>query len=156
MGFFKKKEQNKQEAIAPRERNSMKNEKDPIASILAKEMIIKGEIFFKGKARFDGTVEGDIAGEYLILSATAKVIGNIEATTVVCHGTVHGNIVAEVVAAHATSSIHGILKSENLTVEPGASLQGEIHASSRKQIAQPLSQSKKNDKSAGTNIEGKK
>jgi hypothetical protein len=51
------------------------------------------------------------------------------------HGKVEGNVIAEVVTAHATSEIHGILKSQNLTVESGASLEGEIHSSSRKQGA---------------------
>jgi cytoskeletal protein CcmA (bactofilin family) len=101
--------------------------------VLAKEMVIVGEVSFKGKARFDGTVDGNITGEYLILSDTAKVTGNIEVSTLVCHGKVEGNVIAEVVTAHSTSSIHGILKSENLTVESGAALDGEIHASTRKQ-----------------------
>ena len=139
MALFKKEEKNEptisNEISAPQERRPVKNEKDPIASVLAKEMVITGEISFKGKARFDGTVEGDISGEYLILSDTAQVTGNITVTTLVCHGKVEGNVIAEVVTAHATSEIHGILKSQNLTVESGASLEGEIHSSARKQGA---------------------
>lgn len=137
MGLFSKEEKRKSEPAAlPQpvlEKKIVKNDKDPIESVLAKEMVIKGEISFQGKARFDGTIEGNIKGEYLILSETAKVTGNIEVATLICHGRVDGNITAEIVTAHATSSIHGILKSENLTVESGASLDGEIHASTRKQ-----------------------
>ena len=117
----------------PPEKKSMRNDKDPIESVLAKEMVIKGEVAFKGKARFDGTIEGNISGEYLILSETAKVVGNIEAATLICHGRVEGNITADIVTVHATSAIHGILKSESLTVESGAALDGEVHASTRKQ-----------------------
>jgi cytoskeletal protein CcmA (bactofilin family) len=132
----------KNDIRAPQEKKPVKNEKDPIASVLAKEMVITGEINFKGKARFDGTVEGDITGEYLILSDTAQVVGNITVTTLVCHGKVEGNVLAEVVTAHATSEINGILKSQNLTVESGASLEGEIHSSSRKQsVNQNVNQS---------------
>ncbi len=141
MGLFGSKEEktsNKPEPAAaplapPPEKKSMRNDKDPIESVLAKEMVIKGEVAFKGKARFDGTIEGNISGEYLILSETAKVVGNIETATLVCHGRVEGNITAEIVTVHATSAIHGILKSENLTVESGAALDGEVHASTRKQ-----------------------
>jgi len=141
MALFKKEEKSeptRNEISAPQEKRAVKNEKDPIASVLAKEMVITGEISFKGKARFDGTVQGDITGEYLILSDTAQVMGNITVTTLVCHGKVEGNVMAEVVTAHATSEIHGILKSQNLTVESGASLEGEIHASSRKHGANNL------------------
>jgi cytoskeletal protein CcmA (bactofilin family) len=158
MALFKKEEKiepNRNEISAPQERKTVKNEKDPIASVLAKEMVIKGEISFKGKARFDGKVEGDITGEYLILSDTAQVVGNITVTTLVCHGKVEGNVIAEVVTAHATSEIHGILKSQNLTVESGASLEGEIHSSSRKQSANE-SQSPSNKESKNKNQADKK
>ena len=139
MGIFNK-EEKKPEAVAlPTEKKVMKSSNEPIESVLAKEMVITGEVSFKGKARFDGTIEGNISGEYLILSETAKVAGNIEAGTLICHGAVEGNITADIVAAHATSTIHGILKSENLTVESGASLEGEIHASARKQHAKATS-----------------
>ncbi|WP_446008099.1 bactofilin family protein [Candidatus Electrothrix sp.] len=160
MGLFKKeekKEPKKNEIRSPQEKKAVKNEKDPIASVLAKEMVITGEINFKGKARFDGTVQGDITGEYLILSDTAQVVGNITVTTLVCHGKVEGNVIAEVVTAHATSEIHGILKSQNLTVESGASLEGEIHSSSRKQNANPNTagtQSQKTGESANKNKSG--
>ncbi|MCI5166845.1 MAG: polymer-forming cytoskeletal protein [Candidatus Electrothrix sp. GM3_4] len=162
MALFKKEEKNeptKNVISAPQERRVVKNEKDPIASVLAKEMAITGEINFKGKARFDGKVEGNITGEYLILSDTAQVTGNIEVTTLVCHGKVEGNVIAEVVTAHATSEIHGILKSQNLTVESGASLEGEIHSSSRKQGASNSPSQKTNNEtkeSAGKNEPGKK
>ena len=136
MALFKKEEKNtpiNNEIRTSREKKPVSSEKYPIASVLAKEMVVTGEISFQGKARFDGTVEGDITGEYLILSDTARVTGNITVTTLVCHGKIEGNVLAEVVTAHATSQIHGILKSQNLTVESGASLEGEIHSSSRKQ-----------------------
>ncbi len=158
MALFKKEEKiepNRNEISAPQERKIVKNEKDPIASVLAKEMVITGEISFKGKARFDGRVEGNITGEYLILSDTAKVVGNITVTTLVCHGKVEGNVVAEVVTAHATSEIHGILKSQNLTVESGASLEGEIHSSSRKQGANGSQAQNTNDSTNKNNSERK-
>ncbi|MCI5222815.1 MAG: polymer-forming cytoskeletal protein [Candidatus Electrothrix sp. AR4] len=158
MALFKKEEKselNRNEIIMPQEKRSVKNEKDPIASVLAKEMVITGEISFKGKARFDGAVQGDITGEYLILSDTAQVTGNVEVTTLVCHGKVDGNVIAEVVTAHATSEIHGILKSQNLTVESGASLDGEIHSSSRKQAAN-TSQQKNTDNASAGNTGGEK
>ncbi|MDU9050539.1 MAG: polymer-forming cytoskeletal protein [Candidatus Electrothrix sp. Rat3] len=153
MALFKKEEKiepTRNEISASQERRSVKNEKDPIASVLAKEMVITGEISFKGKARFDGTVQGDITGEYLILSDTAQVTGNITVTTLVCHGKVEGNVMAEVVTAHATSEIHGILKSQNLTVESGASLEGEIHSSSRKQGAGNSQSQKTNNEVKGS------
>lgn len=141
MGLFSSSEDSKaknESPAPPPERKIVKSDKDPIESVLAKEMSITGEISFKGKARFDGTINGNINGEYLILSETAKVTGNIEVATLICHGKVEGNITAEIVTAHSTSAMDGILKAENLTVESGASIEGEIHASSRRQSAASL------------------
>ncbi len=102
--------------------------KEAISCIISKEMHITGEISFKGKARLDGTVDGDITGEYLVLSETGRVNGNMQLGALICHGHVQGDIEARLVTAHSTASIKGKLTSANLTVEPGASLEGEIHS----------------------------
>ncbi len=102
--------------------------KEAISCIISKEMHITGEISFKGKARLDGTVDGDITGEYLVLSETGRVNGNLQLGALICHGHVQGDIEARLVTAHSTASIKGKLTSANLTVEPGACLEGEIHS----------------------------
>ncbi len=110
--------------------------KEAISCIISKEMHITGEISFKGKARIDGAVIGNIKGEYLVLSETGRVNGNLELGALICHGTIEGDVDARLVTAHSTASIKGKLTSTNLTVEPGASLEGEIHSASRKQALQ--------------------
>lgn len=99
-----------------------------ITSILSKDMQVTGEIQFKGKARIDGCIDGNVKGEYLVLSETGKIIGDVDVDSLVCHGTIEGNINCQLVTAHPTASIHGILEAANLTVESGASLNGEIKA----------------------------
>ena len=103
--------------------------KEAISSILSKDMHVVGDIEFKGKTRIDGLVDGNIKGEYLVLSETGKIIGDVTVDSLVCHGTIKGNINSKLVSAHATASIHGMLVAANLTVESGASLNGEIKAS---------------------------
>lgn len=105
-----------------------KMEKEAISSIIDKNMRIKGEIHFKGKARLDGMIEGNIQGEYLIISETGKVEGDLVLDSLICHGTVIGNTKAKIVTAHTTSLIQGKLEAANLSVESGASLDGEIKA----------------------------
>ncbi|HHB75915.1 MAG TPA: polymer-forming cytoskeletal protein [Desulfobulbus sp.] len=109
--------------------------KEAISCIISKEMHIIGEIDFSGKARIDGTVDGNIKGEYLVLSETGRVNGNVELGALICHGTIEGDIDARLVTAHNTASIKGKLTSANLTVEPGASLEGEIHSTNSKNTA---------------------
>ncbi|WP_456387315.1 bactofilin family protein [Desulfolithobacter sp.] len=115
------------------EKEEVRASKEAISSIIAKEMQITGEIRFKGKARIDGTVDGNISGEYLVLSETGRVNGDIVVDALVCHGTIEGNIQAKLVTAHTTAIIRGRLESANLTVESGASLEGEIKAIRKQQ-----------------------
>ncbi len=110
------------------EKEAVRASKEAISSIIAKEMQITGEIRFKGKARIDGTVDGNISGEYLVLSESGRVNGDLVVDALVCHGTIEGNIQAKLVTAHTTAIIRGRLESANLTVESGATLEGEIKA----------------------------
>lgn len=106
-----------------------------ISSILAKDMRVKGELHFKGKARLDGIVEGNIRGEHLVLSESGRVHGDLELVNLICHGTVEGNIKAQQVTIHETAVVHGNLAATSLTVEPGARLNGEITSSQQHQQA---------------------
>ncbi|WP_457573521.1 bactofilin family protein [Desulfolithobacter sp.] len=128
------------------EKEAVRASKEAISSIIAKEMQITGEIRFKGKARIDGTVDGNISGEYLVLSESGRVNGDLVLDALVCHGTVEGNIQAKLVTAHATAVIRGRLESANLTVESGATLEGEIKAMKKQQHAAEKA------KSAGTAV----
>jgi cytoskeletal protein CcmA (bactofilin family) len=103
-----------------------KVENETISSIVDQNMTINGELIFKGKARIDGTVNGNISGEHLILSQSGRVNGDIDVATFVCHGTIEGNVIADMVTAKKCSSIHGRVAATNLVVEPGAALDGEI------------------------------
>jgi len=104
---------------------------DAISSIISKDMRLSGEVNFKGKARIDGIVEGNIKGEHLVLSETGKVYGDLELVSLICHGSIEGNVKAQQVAALSTASLKGSLAAASLTVEPGARLNGEITASSQ-------------------------
>jgi cytoskeletal protein CcmA (bactofilin family) len=112
-------------------KESQEAEKEAISSIVDAKMTIKGEISFQGKARIDGTVEGDIKGDHLILSKTGKINGDVTATSFVCHGRLEGNVTAKLITACKQSEILGSLEAGSLTVEPGAALNGEIRVAAK-------------------------
>lgn len=125
MGFFTKKNSLPgQSAI---------NSNEAISSIMSKDMRLTGELTFKGKARIDGTVEGNVQGEHLVLSETGKVYGDLELVSLICHGSVEGNIKAQQVTILSSAFLKGNLAAASLTVEPGARLNGEITSSSQQQ-----------------------
>lgn len=108
-----------------------KAESETISSVIDKGMSISGEIIFKGKTRIDGTVNGNINGEHLILSESGKIIGDIKVSSFICHGSITGNIVANLVHARKGCSIYGSLEAASLSVEPGAAIDGEVRAAAK-------------------------
>jgi cytoskeletal protein CcmA (bactofilin family) len=100
-------------------------------SILATEMSVLGNITFKGSLRLDGKVEGNVKGEQLILGITGRVIGDIDAADVVCHGHVEGNVTAKKLYVMKGSTISGSVDTPDLSVESGAQLNGEIKSRSQ-------------------------
>lgn len=138
MSLFSKEDSSSQQTTVKPVKN-VKASGDVISSIISTDMRVTGEINFKGKARLDGIVEGNINGDHLILSESGKVNGDIELVTLICHGSIEGNVKAQQVTAHATSSIKGNLIATSLTVESGAKLNGEVSSSSQIQ-PQPKTQ----------------
>ncbi len=124
MSFFAK----KNDAL---EKEIQKAEGEAITSIIDKSMLITGEITFKGKAMIDGSINGNISGEHLIISKTGKVTGDVHVASFTCHGEINGNVNATIVVARKECAIRGKLEAGSLTVEPGALLDGEIKASAQ-------------------------
>ena len=116
------------------EQDMKKIESEVISSIIDKSMTINGELLFKGKARIDGTINGNIDGEHLILSETGKVVGDITVSSLNCYGSLDGNVKATMLTARKNCSFHGKIEADNLTVEPGASIEGEIKAAAKDPI----------------------
>lgn len=131
MGMFKK---NDGDVI---EQQIQQAESKAISSIIDNSMKIKGEISFKGKARIDGHVEGNIGGEHLVLSESGVINGDVTTASFICQGKVMGNIKSELVTAKRTCSIDGRLESGSLTVEPGATIVGEIKTASSSRPTPP-------------------
>lgn len=122
------------------EQEMKKIESEAISSIIDKSMTVTGEISFKGKARIDGTINGNIRGEHLILSESGKITGDITVSSFNCYGSLEGNIKADMLTARKNCSIQGKLEATSLTVEPGAAIQGEIKAATaeNKPLEKPL------------------
>ncbi len=123
MGFFGK--------AASAEQEMKKVDGEAISSIIDKHMTLRGEMTFRGKARIDGTIDGNIEGEHLILSETGRIVGDINVSSFNCYGSLDGNVKATLLIARKNCSIQGKLEAGNLTVEPGACIQGEIQAASQ-------------------------
>lgn len=140
----------KKEAL---EKEIEKVEGEAISSIIDASMSVTGEISFKGKTRIDGEINGNITGEHLILSKDGKITGDVKVTSFICQGVFTGNVETKILTAKKGSSINGKIIAGNLTVEPGASLDGEIkaatkdssHATPTPAVSKPLPDPPKNE-----------
>lgn len=98
----------------------------PITSIIGEAMRVVGDLDFKGGARIDGSIEGNVLGEALLLSQSGWIQGNVEAQTVISQGTIAGNISAKHLTIRKGAVITGCIDADDLLVEQGAVVNGEI------------------------------
>ena len=118
MSFFKK---NNDDLEVDQDGNNI-----AISSIVGTGMNFTGDVKFTGKLRLDGTIEGNVKGDHLILGETGSITGDVNIDTFTCQGKVKGNINARNLNVVKGCRIDGNVEAVNLLVEGGASLNGEV------------------------------
>jgi cytoskeletal protein CcmA (bactofilin family) len=97
-----------------------------VKAFLGEGTEFKGILSFEGTVRIDGTLEGEILGEdLLIVGEPAVVKAEIDVGTAVVSGHVTGNIRArQRVELLAPSSVTGTIRTPSLVVAAGATFNG--------------------------------
>lgn len=107
-----------------------------VPSIVSADMTVKGELRSLGELHLDGTVEGNIFAERLVVGESASLKGDVQADSVRVCGRLEGNVVAREVVLTASSRVFGDITHEVLTMEPGAKFAGAVrHAEPAKPAA---------------------
>jgi len=104
---------------------------DPISSFLGKDMQIKGDLQFSGKARIDGCVEGDVRGGSLVLSESSRIKGNVEVEALICQGKIDGDLKVQNLLVKAGGIVNGSITAADLLVESGGIINGEVSVPSK-------------------------
>jgi cytoskeletal protein CcmA (bactofilin family) len=100
---------------------------DKLESIVGVNSILKGEVNVRGTLRVDGTVDGQMDADYLILSETGVVKGVIRAKKVIIGGKVEGNVLAqELVEIKSKGKVLGDIFTPKLAVAEGAEFNGKV------------------------------
>jgi len=124
----------------PRETTLLKREKDKpgtdfgdVKAFLGEGTEFKGVLSFEGTVRIDGSLEGEILGEdLLIVGEPAVVKAEIDVGTAVVSGNVIGNIRARHrVELLAPSSVTGTIRTPALVVAAGATFNGSCEMGPR-------------------------
>ncbi len=99
---------------------------DDNITLLAKGVLLRGEIHVEGTVRIDGRLDGDIqTNGQVIIGEDGLVQGTITAGTVICSGRIKAKVTAkERVQLMKTATLIGEVLTPTLIMEDGAKLQG--------------------------------
>ncbi len=103
-------------------------------SIIASDVTITGDLITEGDIQMDGTVVGDVKSRTLTIGEQAQVEGSIAAKDLRVFGAIVGQVEAESVALNKNAKVMGDIVHHHLTIEQGATLEGNLR---RMKVAQP-------------------
>jgi cytoskeletal protein CcmA (bactofilin family) len=95
-----------------------------VASLIADDVTIEGNLRGDGELQVDGTIRGDITLDRLSIGESGQIEGTIHAEAVEVRGRVTGAIIAKQVRLYASAHVDGDITHEQLTMEAGAFFQG--------------------------------
>jgi len=105
-------------------------------SIISADLKINGNLISKGEIQVDGTIRGDISTKKLLVGESADIKGEIVADSIQVHGRIDGQIKARQVVLAKTAHVVGDIFHENLSIEPGAFLEGLCKRISEAELAE--------------------
>lgn len=101
-------------------------DKSPQQSVLAPDLEVSGNLITTGDLVIQSRILGNISAKGLFLHESASVSGDVEAKRLVVSGRVEGNVVASEIALTASGRVTGSLHYDKLTVEAGATIEGDL------------------------------
>jgi cytoskeletal protein CcmA (bactofilin family) len=114
-------------AFGTKKETTARNVNTSDQSILAKDVVVKGEVFCTGLLRVEGKIEGSIKGSgEITVAESADLKADIEGRKVIILGKVEGNIKAsESVELVATAKVFGDITTDKISIEEGAVFTGK-------------------------------
>lgn len=105
---------------------STKKSVNKISTIIAKDVVVDGDLIAAGSVRLDGTVEGNVkVGGHLLVGVTGKVHGDLEASSTAIGGEVLGNVTALAkTELTATARVIGDIRTDVIVIDEKAIFQG--------------------------------
>lgn len=98
----------------------------PAASVLSSDLTITGNVRSSGDIQVEGTVDGDIRSQTLIVGDGATVKGEIVAEEVVVNGRVIGRLRGLKVRLSTSARVEGDIVHKTIAIESGAHFEGSV------------------------------
>ena len=96
-------------------------------STILQDVEITGTLTFKGTLHFDGQLRnGDLIGDSVIIGPRAKIQGNVQAESLILHGSVAGDVlVTGRCELKGSANLVGSLTTNRLVMDEGATMIGK-------------------------------
>ena len=95
--------------------------------IIQQDTFLKGEVRNAGRIEVFGYVEGDVAGDLLVVQPGGRCFGNVKVENADIHGTLQGDVfVRQLITIRGSGSVNGNVKYGRLAMELGANLTAEV------------------------------
>lgn len=98
----------------------------PAASVLSSDITITGNVQSSGDIQIEGSIEGDVRAQTLIVGETATVKGEVIAEEVITHGRVIGRLRGVKVRLSSTARVEGDIVHKAIAIESGAHFEGSV------------------------------
>jgi len=96
-----------------------------LETIVGSDTRFVGKASVKGTIRVDGTVEGDVQADWVVVGETGKILGNTRTRGMVVGGSVEGDIEAtETVELREKATMVGEIHAPKLAISEGAVFDG--------------------------------
>lgn len=102
-----------------RRRNGM-----TVPAIIAESTIVKGNINSTGILHVDGTIEGDVCCEELIIGLKGSVFGTVKAQNMHLYGSLEGQAIVDSLFIAQSARLLGDASHNTIAIEPGAYIEG--------------------------------
>ncbi len=99
----------------------------PTASILSSDITITGDVRSSGDIQVEGTIDGDLRAQTLIIGESATVKGEVVAEELIVHGRVTGRLRGVKIRLSATAQVEGDVVHKTIAIESGALFEGSVH-----------------------------
>lgn len=116
------------ETLMPSSRPPRAETGEDVSAFVGKGVDFKGTISYQGTVRIDGSLDGEIQTEGVLLIGEEAVLkAKITAGTVVCKGKITGDIIAkEKIKLRAPAVVSGGVKTPMLSIEEGVIFNGTL------------------------------
>ena len=93
--------------------------------VIGSESVFRGELTSKGTIRIDGTFEGNISADCVVLGESGNITGDLQVNVLIAGGKLRGNVrAADHVEIQAKGEVYGDIYTVRFSVAEGAVFEG--------------------------------